>query len=58
MPASVDSKLCDGCGECIEICPNEAISLDEVAYVNEDECAECGLCVDECPNGAITLDEE
>ncbi len=57
MAARVDVKKCTGCGECVEGCPLEAISLDgEVAIVDEDTCTECGLCVDECPNEAINLE--
>ncbi|MEW6618620.1 MAG: 4Fe-4S binding protein [bacterium] len=58
MPAIVDTEKCDGCGTCVEVCPTEAIALeDDVAQVNEDECTECGTCVEECPNGAISMSE-
>jgi len=57
MAARVDVEKCTGCGECIEVCPLEAISLEgEVATVDEDTCTECGLCVGECPNEAINLE--
>jgi len=56
MAAIVDVQKCTGCGDCVEACPLEAISLkDDKAVIDEDNCTECGLCVDECPNDAIGL---
>ena len=56
MTVKVDAQTCTGCGICIDVCPLEAISLnDDKAVIDEDECTECGLCVDECPNDAISL---
>jgi len=57
MAAKVDVDKCTGCGTCAEVCPVEAIKVDDYAVVDEDECVDCGTCVDECPEGAITLDE-
>lgn len=56
MAAKIDIEKCTGCGDCVEVCPLEAISLnDGKAVIDEDTCTECGLCVDECPNDAISL---
>ena len=56
MAATVDAEKCTGCGACVEVCPLEAITLEDgIAVVDEDTCTECGLCVDECPNEAISL---
>lgn len=55
MAAQVDKEKCTGCGLCIDVCPVEAIELDDdIAKVDEDTCTDCGACVDECPNEAIT----
>ena len=65
-PESQDSKpviffnaeKCTGCGTCKDVCPVEAIELnDDKAKVNEEECVECGTCVEECPEGALSLEE-
>lgn len=56
MAAAIDKNKCTGCGECIESCPLDAISMDDdVAVVDEDACSECGACVDVCPVEAISL---
>ena len=57
MAAIVDEEKCTGCGICEDECPQEAITVDDVAHVNADLCTECGVCVDECPNQAIFLPE-
>jgi len=50
----VDQTKCTGCGNCVEVCPAEAIKLVEnKAQINQDECLECGACQAECANEAI-----
>ncbi len=51
----VESEECTGCGTCVEICPVEAISMneDDVAEIDQDECTECASCLEECPVEAI-----
>jgi len=57
MAAVVDAEKCTACGECIESCPLEAISMgDDCAVIDEDTCGDCGACVDVCPVEAISLD--
>jgi ferredoxin len=51
----VDLKKCTGCGECLDACSVEAISLVEgKAAIDVDTCLSCGACVQACPAGAIT----
>ena len=57
MTAIVNKETCNGCAECIEVCPLDAIEVkDGVAVVDEDTCGDCGACVDACPTESITVD--
>jgi len=50
----VDPDRCDGCGACIDVCPEAAISLvNHTAVVDERLCQDCGACEDACPQDAI-----
>jgi len=63
ITATVDPKICKGCGTCALVCPFDAIELKEseirglegkiVSEVNTALCKGCGLCAAACPNGAI-----
>jgi ferredoxin len=53
---TVDQSLCIGCGECVPLCPMEAIHLgEETSSIDPNECAECGTCsrAEICPADAI-----
>ncbi len=53
--SNVRTRLCRGCGVCVEACPYDARSLDEdlrVAVVDEFRCQGCGSCQVACPGGA------
>ncbi|MBA7682211.1 NAD(P)H-quinone oxidoreductase subunit I, chloroplastic [subsurface metagenome] len=50
----IDSIKCTGCGNCIGVCPQQAITIhDDLAIINEDLCIQCGICAEVCPVGAI-----
>ena len=54
--AEVEAALCSGCGDCIAICPSQAIErVDGHAEVNVTLCKGCGACVAACRPKAITL---
>ena len=44
---------CVGCGACADVCPQDAITVDDIAVINADACVDCGACIDECPADAI-----
>ena len=51
----VDEDKCTGCGDCLEVCPEEgAIVLQEdKAVINHELCNSCAECVTACPESAI-----
>ena len=53
MP-TVNANECVGCGACADVCPQDAITVDDIAVIDASKCVECGACVDECPSGAIS----
>ena len=58
MATTVDAEKCTACGACVDVCPVEAITMNEdVAVVDAENCTDCGACADECPTEAITLSE-
>jgi len=57
MAAKVDEETCSACGACDEVCPADAISVEDSAKVDPELCTECGACVEECPLEAISLEE-
>ncbi len=57
--AYVITGKCQLAGECIEVCPVEAISEGEdQAYINPDVCIECGTCESVCPHEAIYHEDD
>ncbi len=58
--SSVDSDLCNACGECAQRCVVSAIEVKDdegVAVVDRDKCLGCGACVLACPlDGGLTME--
>jgi aryl-alcohol dehydrogenase-like predicted oxidoreductase len=49
-------KYCEGCGACLELCPNVALSLVEgKIIVDEAKCILCGYCAPACPQFYIRV---
>ena len=48
---------CISCGQCVDICPMEAIELSGKGISVSDECMGYGLCAFKCPEEAITMEE-
>ena len=54
----VDSNKCSYCLDCVEACPNTALTYDgdvKVFMHNAYECALDEYCMDVCPNSAIQI---
>jgi len=47
-----DLKLCTQCGQCVPVCPTEAIDREDPARTTEEKCLKCGACIRICPEGA------
>ena len=50
------NEECTSCGECEDICPFGAISLEGPAAVDEEVCMGCGVCESACEFSAIELE--
>jgi len=49
-------KTCIGCGECVQHCSQEALSLfEEKALIDAEKCIGCGECILICPSSAIQI---
>ncbi|MBN1434250.1 FAD-dependent oxidoreductase [Candidatus Fermentibacterales bacterium] len=66
-----DWESCTGCGNCADICPNDAIRMvehpeiepgpgekNERPELDYGRCCFCGLCVDICPPGSLRLSRD
>lgn len=53
----IDQGDCEGCGSCIERCPNKAIFRNEngLADIDHSVCLTCGYCAPVCPVRAIIM---
>jgi ferredoxin len=54
----VDPELCTACGDCVEYCQFDALSLtpeDLYIQINQTKCVGCGVCVPKCPDEALSM---
>ncbi len=52
---NIDSKSCNSCGRCVQICPSGAMEFNTQgkAVIDQTKCIQCGKCVVACPQKAI-----
>ncbi|MDA8422537.1 MAG: 4Fe-4S binding protein [Nitrospiraceae bacterium] len=53
MQYRINENKCSGCGTCLDVCPTEAIKMQDGHAVITMECIDCGACPRVCPEGAI-----
>ncbi len=52
----VEEGACVGCGECVEVCPADAIKIsDQKSLIDGELCIGCASCIAACPYGAIDV---
>lgn len=52
---TINKDECTGCGACIDVCPMDAIILEDgIAKIVEENCSDCRACESECPVEAIS----
>ena len=53
---TIMEEFCIGCGECVSVCQDGALSLvDEMAVVDPESCVLCGYCGAACPEFIIRV---
>jgi ferredoxin len=54
--AALDRDLCNQCGACVDACPFNALSTNDVGVERSwEKCMGCGVCVEKCPTQAMAL---
>ncbi len=53
----IDSRVCDGCGQCVPACPTGALAViaGRVVLLHPDRCTYDAACELACPRGAIRV---
>ncbi len=57
MTYHILANLCTGCGDCLDVCEDDAIAGKKrfVHVIDQGECTQCGKCKDACEEDAIVL---
>ena len=52
---SYDKNECMTFGDCIDVCEQQALTPNNISFVNRDLCTLCGKCVETCTSEALTI---
>ncbi|MEW6243686.1 MAG: FAD-binding protein [Bacillota bacterium] len=55
IPSVVKDK-CNGCGDCVVVCPFFALELVDNVVTIAESCLDCGVCVSACAAGALVYE--
>jgi Ni,Fe-hydrogenase III small subunit/NAD-dependent dihydropyrimidine dehydrogenase PreA subunit len=62
LPVLADTPCPEGCRQCAEVCPTEAIGINEsaarIVQLDFGRCTTCAACVRACPTGSIHFSQE
>ena len=53
----IETVKCVGCGGCVNLCPDTAMSLSDKDLIAVDEklCSKCQICIKACPVRALSM---
>ncbi len=53
----INRSMCDMCGKCLDVCPEEALFLndDNALNVDRQKCNACGECISSCSHEVLTI---
>jgi MinD superfamily P-loop ATPase len=55
--ASFEEGDCSGCGDCVELCQMDALTMEgDIVALDAERCIGCGVCTSTCPTGALRLE--
>lgn len=52
-----DAQACTACGECVAVCPDQAITMNDTAQADPNLCQGCHACLTACEFEAVSLSE-
>lgn len=47
------ARKCKGCGRCVEVCPEDTISINMDKKIDRENCTRCMACIEACQYGAL-----